>query len=199
MKYSLVLHANGPKPSDFAIYINDSDSVHTKPNVWYRVGRVQNIRFVANAGQYVPEMSSSFLGVSLRACEEPDLSSGVNILVQNFAVLQDTDDKEHVNVPNIGSVLVRTGDIPLGCIQHIEFEADVKGNAKLFIRGVKSKLFDQRLMEACDWNDRLPSWVFVAKEDLDNSDKCKLEEVGTDGVIDSISEHARKGELPESK
>ena len=184
MKYSLVLHAAGPSPSDFRIYLNNAEHAYDakfqpQPSAWWKVGMLQSVLFKATAGEVLPYISTSLVGLTVASCESPDLDEGINIFLEGFVGVNDSA------VATIGDIIVRKGTTPLGLIQRVEFEVDIKGIARLHIERCVSKAFWLVNNEHEHYKEgfsKLPTWISVSTQNLD-----ELQEVGTIGVIDSIN------------
>lgn len=213
MRYSLVLHANGPEPKDFHIYLTDAESPLSYKNSWFSVGLLQSIRFELKATDFHPDLRLSCLGLSIRPHIKPEFNDGILIFCEKAISV----DEKVVGIPTIGNTRIyqcqpvsselakdfedrrKQHNIPslqpsisdqhkvLGGVQRVLFEADLKTNtAALELDGFKSLFFDKTLVKHnVNWRQSVPSWVKVGVQDLD-----ALNEIGTDGVIDHIGENA---------
>lgn len=150
MKYSLVMHANGPDPKDYQVYINDSD-LSKEAGEWWRVGLLQDISFIASTGR-IPILITRSLGLSLVKCEAPDLSKGIVIKMADFAKM----NEEKPNLSDMIVVVELNGE-PLGGIQELQLTADVKGTASVRLIAIKG---------FADWADKLPDWVGLELKDV---------------------------------
>lgn len=207
MKYSLVIHANGPESKDVGIYLTDIDSTFSIAKNWWRVGLVQSLSLDCKVGD-IPKLSCDFAGVSVEKTEYPDFSTGLIVFISNFASIIDG-----VSVPTNGNIIIFKGgpiskDVAekydelrtqypdatpyfseqlraLGCVQEISLDVSVHQKVKLEITGISSKFFNSDLMNSTlEWMNSLPEWIVVDKNEIDF-----LQEIGTDGVIDSINEN----------
>lgn len=109
MKYSLVIHANGPDPKDYNAYLTNAETVKDSGS-WFRIGRLQSIRFEADVYDFIPKVKGGFIGVAINQCEAPDLSGGINVFYSEFALV---DEKTQTHRCNI---VVRKGYEPLGMV-----------------------------------------------------------------------------------
>lgn len=201
MKYSLVIHANGPEAKDVSIYLTDIDSTFSVPKKWWKVGLVQSLTLDCKVNE-IPKFSFDLAGVSVADTEYPDLSTGLVIFVKSFASIMD-----FISVPINGSIIIFKGGVlsedlvkkykeypdakpyfseplrALGCVQAIYLNVSVHQKVKLELTGISSKFFNKDLMDSTlEWMDSLPEWITVHKKEIDF-----LQEVGTDGFIDSIN------------
>lgn len=147
MKCTLVLHANGPKPQDFNVYLSDDNpwpvSTRNPARQWWRVGMLQNVRFKARADNPIPEIQGGFLGVAVNEYPEPDLSEGLVITYLDFAMVGEKSLATPI------TVYIRNGEQVLGMIQEIDVQVDVKGDASVRLEA----------MDIVEWKDELPEWV----------------------------------------
>jgi hypothetical protein len=127
MKYSLVINAKGPKPSDFAVYLTDAKEHIDKDASWFAVGRLQSVHFNASSDNFIPKVSGSFVGVSISKCDEPDLSGGFNVFYSGFAMINDENQRA------LTELYIRKGYDVIGLVKEIDFDVDVNGKAKLYI------------------------------------------------------------------
>jgi hypothetical protein len=143
MKYSLIIHANGPDPKDYNVYLTDVSDYDESGN-WWRLGLLQNIHFVASATNAVSKLDGGFIGLTVKECEKPDMSSGINVFLSNFTLI---GNDEKFSLPN---VYIRQNENILGFIQDIEFDVDVNGSAKLCISAMDGMV---------EWDKDIPDWV----------------------------------------
>jgi hypothetical protein len=180
-RYSLVLYAQDK--DHFKVFLNDSISTYNTPVEWWKIGNLQSIRFTAKVNEYIPNLSADFAGLRIEKCETPDLSEGVNILIEKFVTLG-----AETFVPTIGNILIRRGSEALGCVQSVRFEASVYETPRLVLEGIRSEYFHERMSGFNSrWVEELPEWIIVKRRNLDI-----LQEVGTEGTIDSLSENVTK-------
>lgn len=142
MKYSLIIHANGPSPKDYNVYLTDVSNYYESGN-WWRLGLLQNIHFVASATKALFKLDGGFIGLTVKECEKPDMSGGLNVFLSDFALI----GEEKFSLPN---VCIRQNENILGFIQDIEFDVDVNGNAKLCISAIDGMV---------EWDKDIPDWV----------------------------------------
>lgn len=150
MRYSLILHANGPEPKDYRVYINDSGHILKEAKNWWCVGLLQSIRFTARADSYIPSLVMSSIGTLLTECEKPDLSTGLVINFGEFAKVNEKPDFLST------TIVVNLDGEPLSGVSEIQFEADVKGVAHVRIEATK---------KFADWAEKLPDWVELKLKD----------------------------------
>lgn len=127
MKYSLVINAKGPKPSDFAVYITDAKKHTDKDASWFAIGRLQSVHFSVSVDSFIPKVSASFAGVSINKCDEPDLTGGINVFYSGFTMVNDK------NQATSTELYIRKGYDVIGLVREIDFNVDVNGTAKLYI------------------------------------------------------------------
>lgn len=146
MKYTLVLHANGPSPQDFNVYLSDGNPwpvSEQETKKWWCVGMLQNVHFKARADNFIPEVSAGFIGVVVKECPEPDLSEGLTITYLDFSMVQE----ETLTTPI--TVYIRHGDRALGMVQEVDVNVDVHGKANVRLEAI----------DLVEWKDDLPEWV----------------------------------------
>jgi hypothetical protein len=145
MRYTLVLHANGPMPQDFNVYLCDGNLLpvsEQETKKWWRIGMLQNVHLKARAGDFIPEVSAGFIGVVVNECPEPDLSEGLTITYLDFSMVQ-----EEILTPI--TVYIRHGDKALGMVQEVDVNVDVHGKASVRLEAI----------DLVEWKDDLPKWV----------------------------------------
>ncbi len=140
MKYSLIIHVNGLHHKDCTVYLTNG---HQDSETWWVCGRLQGVHFQASADYCLPIISGTFIGFGIGECSKPDLSSGINILLSDFAFIN-----EQGSIPQI---LVRKNEKPLGFIQEINVDFDVNGCSKFYIE----------VPRIVDWLHDVPSWVEI--------------------------------------
>jgi len=174
---SLVLSIKGPYAKDVGIYLTDVKNISDTDNRWWSIGQVQDLRFEVST-ESLPILSMSFLGFRINEIRKPEFEDGLIIFVRNYID----------SVPSMNDTIILKNDSgknpkALGCVQHFLLETSVNSSENnVEITGIDSRFFDHRLMkDVRDWMREMPSWVTVHKKNIDF-----LQEVGTDGVIDTL-------------
>src|SRR5690606_7670979 len=174
---SLVLSIKGPYAKDAGIYLTDVENISDTDNRWGSIGQVQDLRFEVSTTS-LPMLSMRFIGFRISEFRKLEFEDGLIIFVRNYI-----DSVESMN----DTIILKndSGKNPkaLGCVQQFLLETSVNSSEKnVEITGIDSRFFGHRLIkDVRDWMREMPSWVTVHKKNIDF-----LQEVGTDGVIDTL-------------
>lgn len=148
MNYSLVISVNGPKSSDFKVYLTDAEKPKDKKN-WFKVGRLQNISFKISADDLCPKLNTGFINIVINPCDEPDFSDCVYIFCPNFGVIKEDKYSDKPLVFDYNGVSVYNGSCVLGFIKGVEFSADVNGLSRVHIEAY----------DVAEWVKDIPDWI----------------------------------------